>query len=78
MRWSQRFANVPAANTKCPSASVAAFAPLARAQGLEKIGATQIIIGSAAFSRSKLNLGLLRAFDRAIPPEENRHRSGYL
>jgi phosphoribosylformimino-5-aminoimidazole carboxamide ribotide isomerase len=41
---------------------------IARARALAKIGATQIIIGSAAFSQSKLNLGLLRAFARAIPP----------
>lgn len=40
---------------------------VARAKQLAKLGATQIIIGSAAFNRGKLNLRLLRALNRAIP-----------
>jgi phosphoribosylformimino-5-aminoimidazole carboxamide ribotide isomerase len=40
---------------------------IARARQLTRIGATQIIIGSAAFSRGSLNLRFLRALVRAIP-----------
>jgi phosphoribosylformimino-5-aminoimidazole carboxamide ribotide isomerase len=40
---------------------------IARAKQLAKLGATQIIIGSAAFSNGKLNLRFLRSLARAIP-----------
>ena len=40
---------------------------VARAKQLAKLGATQIIIGSAAFNRGKLNLRFLSALNRAIP-----------
>ena len=40
---------------------------VARAKQLTKLGATQIIIGSAAFKNGKLNLRFLRALNRAIP-----------
>ncbi len=40
---------------------------IARAKQLAKLGATQIIIGSAAFAKGKLNLRFLRALARAIP-----------
>jgi len=40
---------------------------VARARQLAKLGATQIIIGSAAFKNGKLNLHFLRALNRAIP-----------
>jgi phosphoribosylformimino-5-aminoimidazole carboxamide ribotide isomerase len=38
-----------------------------RAKQLVKLGATQIIIGSAAFKNAKINLRFLRALGRAIP-----------
>jgi phosphoribosylformimino-5-aminoimidazole carboxamide ribonucleotide (ProFAR) isomerase len=40
---------------------------VARARQLAKLGATQIIIGSAAFNRGKINLRFLRALTLAIP-----------
>lgn len=40
---------------------------IARAKQLTKLGATQIIIGSTAFNRGKINLRFLRALNRAIP-----------
>jgi phosphoribosylformimino-5-aminoimidazole carboxamide ribotide isomerase len=40
---------------------------VSRAKRLIHCGATQVIIGSAAFSRGKLNLRFLRALNRAIP-----------
>jgi len=40
---------------------------VARAKQLTKLGASQIIIGSAAFKNGKLNLRFLRALNRAIP-----------
>jgi phosphoribosylformimino-5-aminoimidazole carboxamide ribotide isomerase len=40
---------------------------IARAKQLAKLGATQIIIGSAVFTKSKLNLRFLRSLSRAIP-----------
>jgi phosphoribosylformimino-5-aminoimidazole carboxamide ribotide isomerase len=40
---------------------------IARAKQLAKLGATQIIIGTAAFAKGKLNLRFLRALARAIP-----------
>ena len=40
---------------------------VARAAQLGKLGATQIIIGSAAFRDGKLNLRFLRALNRAVP-----------
>jgi phosphoribosylformimino-5-aminoimidazole carboxamide ribotide isomerase len=40
---------------------------IARAKQLAKIGATQIIIGSAVFKGGKINLRFLRALVRAIP-----------
>jgi phosphoribosylformimino-5-aminoimidazole carboxamide ribonucleotide (ProFAR) isomerase len=40
---------------------------IARAKQLAKLGATQIIIGSAAFAEGKLNLRFLRALAGAIP-----------
>ena len=40
---------------------------VSRAKQLIQYGATQIIIGSAAFSRGKLNFRFLRALNRAIP-----------
>jgi len=40
---------------------------VARATQLTRLGATQIIIGSAAFKDGKLNLRFLRALNRAIP-----------
>lgn len=40
---------------------------IARAKQLAKIGASQIIIGSAVFSRGQINLRFLRALLRAIP-----------
>ena len=40
---------------------------IARARQLTKLGATQIIIGTAAFAKGKLNLRFLRALARAIP-----------
>ncbi len=42
----------------------------ARAAQLAKLGATQIIIGSAAFKDGKLNLGFLRALNRAVPRKQ--------
>jgi phosphoribosylformimino-5-aminoimidazole carboxamide ribotide isomerase len=41
-----------------------------RAKQLTKLGATQIIIGSAVFAKGKLNLRFLRALARAIPREK--------
>ncbi len=43
---------------------------VARAKQLAKLGATQIIIGSAAFERGKLNFRFLRALNRAIAREK--------
>ncbi len=40
---------------------------IARAKQLAKLGATQIIIGSAVFTKSKLNLRFLRSLSRTIP-----------
>jgi len=40
---------------------------VARAAQLTKLGATQIIIGSATFEDGKLNLRFLRALNRAVP-----------
>jgi phosphoribosylformimino-5-aminoimidazole carboxamide ribotide isomerase len=40
---------------------------IARAKQLTHLGATQIIIGSAAFAKGKLNLRFLRALSSAIP-----------
>ncbi len=40
---------------------------VARAKQLVKLGATQIVIGSAAFKNGKLNLGFLRTLNRAVP-----------
>jgi phosphoribosylformimino-5-aminoimidazole carboxamide ribotide isomerase len=40
---------------------------IARAKQLAKLGATQIIIGSATFTKGKLNLRFLRALAGAIP-----------
>jgi phosphoribosylformimino-5-aminoimidazole carboxamide ribotide isomerase len=40
---------------------------IARAKQLTKLGATQIVIGSAAFRRGKLNLRFLRGLNRAVP-----------
>ncbi len=40
---------------------------VARAAQLTKLGATQIIVGSAAFEDGKLNLRYLRALNRAVP-----------
>jgi len=40
---------------------------VARAKQLLRFGASQIIVGSAAFSRDKLNLRFLRALNRAVP-----------
>jgi phosphoribosylformimino-5-aminoimidazole carboxamide ribotide isomerase len=40
---------------------------IARAKQLAKLGATQIIIGSSAFAKGKLNLRFLRALAGAIP-----------
>ncbi len=40
---------------------------VARARQLVKLGATQVIIGSAAFRNGKLNLGFLRTLNRAVP-----------
>jgi phosphoribosylformimino-5-aminoimidazole carboxamide ribotide isomerase len=41
-----------------------------RAKQLIKLGATQIIIGSVAFAKGKLNLRFLRALARAIPRKQ--------
>jgi phosphoribosylformimino-5-aminoimidazole carboxamide ribonucleotide (ProFAR) isomerase len=41
---------------------------VARAKRLIRCGATQIIIGSAAFSDGLLNLRFLRALNRSVPP----------
>ncbi len=43
---------------------------IARAKQLTKVGATQIIIGSAAFAKGKPNLRFLRALASAIPREQ--------
>ena len=43
---------------------------VSRAKQLVKWGATQIIIGSAAFSKGKVNLRFLRALNRAIPRKQ--------
>jgi len=40
---------------------------VARAKQLAKVGATQIIVGSAVFTKGRLNLRFLRALARAIP-----------
>jgi len=40
---------------------------VSRAQQLVKCGATQIIIGSAAFAKGKINLHFLRALNHAVP-----------
>ena len=40
---------------------------IARAKQLTRLGATQVIIGSAAFAKGKLNLRFLRALACAIP-----------
>ena len=40
---------------------------VARARQLAKIGATQIIVGSAAFSGERPNLSFLRALNRTLP-----------
>ena len=40
---------------------------IARATQLIKLGASQVMIGSAAFHRGKINLRFLRALTRAIP-----------
>jgi phosphoribosylformimino-5-aminoimidazole carboxamide ribotide isomerase len=40
---------------------------VARAKQLAKFGATQIIIGSAAFKNGKLNLRFLRSLNHAVP-----------
>jgi len=40
---------------------------IARAKQLTRLGATQVIIGSAAFAKGKLNLRFLRALAGAIP-----------
>jgi phosphoribosylformimino-5-aminoimidazole carboxamide ribonucleotide (ProFAR) isomerase len=43
---------------------------LARAKELEKLGATQIIVGSAAFKRGKVDILFLRALIRAVPKKK--------
>jgi phosphoribosylformimino-5-aminoimidazole carboxamide ribotide isomerase len=43
---------------------------LARAKELEKLGATQIIVGSAAFKRGKVDILFLRALMRAVPKKK--------
>lgn len=43
---------------------------VARAAALAKLGATQVIIGSAVFSGNKINLRFLRALRRAVPPDK--------
>ena len=40
---------------------------VARAHQLNRLGATQIIVGSAAFKNGKLDLRFLRALNRAVP-----------
>jgi phosphoribosylformimino-5-aminoimidazole carboxamide ribotide isomerase len=40
---------------------------IARAKQLTKLGARQIIIGSAVFTRGKINVKFLRALSRAVP-----------
>jgi len=40
---------------------------IARARSVAKLGATQIIIGSAVFARGKINQQFLRALTRAVP-----------
>src|SRR5262249_26086397 len=40
---------------------------VSRATRLMRCGATQIIVGSTAFLKGKINLGFLRALNRAIP-----------
>jgi phosphoribosylformimino-5-aminoimidazole carboxamide ribonucleotide (ProFAR) isomerase len=43
---------------------------VARAAALAKLGATQVIIGSAVFSGNKINLRFLRALRRAMPQDK--------